>query len=145
MSYYLANEKWIDRSGDPAGLLGQRATISGLGQISRAADAKDYPALPEFFAEGLSDKVIEVREELAQLARDTCDGDVATTAKDMRDLAIGQTLLVITDGCYADTEGEGEEPVEFVGSCSPLRKRQAMLQPSEIGRPTCVGSMPSLP
>ncbi len=63
MSWYLPNEnKLID----------QFATSSGPGDLSRASET--YPALREFFQEGVTVNVAQCIEELNQLVQDARRG-----------------------------------------------------------------------
>jgi hypothetical protein len=98
MSWYLANEnKLID----------QFATSGGLGELSRAAES--YPALHDFFEEGVTVNVAQCIEELNQLADENRDENVKITAQGLADLMRGQNVAVITQGFgYEDDDGEDE-------------------------------------
>ena len=93
MSIELANEKWIDSN--EAGLLGQFASTKGYSDLIKAAFG--YAELSRFFRDGATDKVEEVRAELRQLIRRTSP-DVASTAKALLALSMGETLLIIANG-----------------------------------------------
>ena len=96
MSLELANEKWLGHN--PKGLLGQFASTKGYSELMDAANKKDYPTLYQFFEDGVTGDVGQVRAELKTLAA-VASKDVANCARIMRDLAEGQTMLIITDGC----------------------------------------------
>ena len=97
MSWYLANEKWID--GDEDGLVDQFASGRGLTDLTTAIEAAgEYPALDEFFREGVSERVSELRAELAKFAAKEADADIAKTARGLAKLMKGQTLVMVTQG-----------------------------------------------
>jgi hypothetical protein len=94
MSWYLANEnKLID----------QFATSGGLGELSRAAQS--YPALHDFFEEGVTVNVAQCIEELNQLANKTRDENVKVTAEGLAGLMRGQNVAVITQGFGYEDDG----------------------------------------
>ena len=95
MSLELANEKWLGHN--PNGLLGQFATTGGYTELIAAANAKDYPTLFQFFEDGVTGDVDQVRAELKALAA-VASKNVASCARAMRDLAEGQELIIITNG-----------------------------------------------
>ena len=96
MSIELANEKWI--KGSRKGLLGQFASTKGYSDLIAAARATEYPTLADFFEEGVTEQVADVRKELAKLAKASDNADVASTARALRRLAEGQEMIVITNG-----------------------------------------------
>jgi len=93
MSVELANEKYLD--GDEDGLLGQFA--SNQGYTSLISAARGYETLSRFFADGATEDVDQVREELEDLAA-SGPSDVRSTAKALLDLTDGQDCLIITNG-----------------------------------------------
>ena len=95
MSLELANEKWLGHN--PSGLLGQFATTGGYTDLIAAANAKDYPTLYQFFEDGVTGDVDDVRAELKMLIA-VAPKDVASTARAMRDLAEGQDIIIVTNG-----------------------------------------------
>jgi hypothetical protein len=116
MSWYLANEnKLID----------QFATSSGLGDLRRASES--YPALHDFFEEGVSSNVAQCIEELNHLVRQTRDEDVKVTAQGLAGLMQGQTLAVITQGFGYEDEDEDDtpEPIEPTGPAARKAKKAA--------------------
>ena len=96
MSLELANEKWLGHN--PNGLLGQFASTRGYSDLIAAAEEHKLAALQQFFDDGVTGDVDGVRAELKTLAA-VASSDVASTAKVLRDLAEGQEILIITDGC----------------------------------------------
>jgi hypothetical protein len=95
MSLELANELWLGHN--PNGLLGQFATTGGYTALIEAANAKDYPTLHQFFTDGVSGDVDQVRAELKALAA-VATKDVSSCARAMRDLAEGQQMIIVTNG-----------------------------------------------
>ncbi len=95
MSMELANELWLGHN--PNGLLGQFASTQGYTDLIAAAKRAKLPTLIEFFRDGVTGDVDLVRQELSALEADA-DKDVASCAKEMRKLAEGQTMIIVTNG-----------------------------------------------
>ncbi len=112
MSWYLANEnKLID----------QFATSSGLGDLRRASES--YPALHDFFEEGVTANVSQCIEELNDLVKKTRDEDVKVTAQGLAGLMRGQKLAVITQGFgYDDDDDEIAESPEPPEPAKPVKR-----------------------
>ena len=140
MSWYLANEnKLID----------QFATSSGLGDLSRASAT--YPALHEFFQEGVTVNVAQCIEELNRLVKDTHDEDVRVTAQGLAGLMRGQKVAVITQGFgYEDDEqedemGESLEPPELAQPAkrvAPNSKKKTVPRKKAVARKAKKASAP---
>lgn len=103
---YLATEHWLDHPGDETGLIDQFASTGGYSDLIAAASV--YPALSDFFKEGFTEDVEQVRAELAQLIPNAAP-DVASTAGALWDLAKGHDFLIITDGVTGDGPWEPDE------------------------------------
>jgi hypothetical protein len=103
MSWYLANENE---------LIDQFATSGGLGELSRAAES--YPALHDFFEEGVTVNVAQCIEELNQLANKTRDENVKVTAQGLAGLMRGQNMAVITQGFGYEDEIDAPKPAKLI-------------------------------
>jgi hypothetical protein len=95
MSLEVANEKWLGHN--PNGLLGQFASTQGYTDLIAAAKKYKCETLREWFKSGVTGEVESARSELKTLAADA-GGDIATTAKVLRDLIEGQEIAIITNG-----------------------------------------------
>jgi len=80
--------------------LGQFASNAGYSALIAAAD--DYPNLKMWFTVGVTEEVDSCVQELAKLATEVNDNDVAETAHTLASLIVDEKVAVITDGVVSD-------------------------------------------
>jgi len=105
MSYSIANETKD---------LGQFASNLGYGQLVDAAEG--YSHLEDLIHDGWTEDVVDLVSDLRQLAADTEDEDVSSTASGLADLIDGEEIVVVHDGTTKEDPGEGHEDTGIDGA-----------------------------
>jgi hypothetical protein len=108
MSYEIANA---------SELLGQFASNGGYADLRKAVGSYpggNYPVLAEFFEYGCTKGVDACIAELKQLAKDTDDENIRSTATGLAEMIKGEKLIIITNGVIYDDDDDDEDEEDDV-------------------------------